>query len=54
MGRLIIDLAMDAPSALLDTVNSLAKPGWIPPRPFFDIAARIRMGFERAKGKSER
>jgi len=54
MGKLIVDLAMDAPSALLDTANSLQKPGWIPPRPFFDVAAKTRMAFERAKGKSER
>ncbi len=54
MGRLIVDLAMDAPSALLDTANSLSKPSWIPPRPLFDIAAKTRMAFERAKGKSER
>lgn len=53
MGKLIADLAMDAPSALLDTANSLLKPSWIPPRPFFDIAAKSRMAFARAKGKSE-
>ncbi|MBL4749270.1 MAG: FAD-binding oxidoreductase [Amylibacter sp.] len=53
MGRLIVDLAMDVPSTLLDTANSLPKPSWIPPRPLFDIAAKTRMAFERAKGKSE-
>ncbi len=54
MGRLIVDMAMGAPSQLLDTARSLEKPGWIPPRPFFDVAAKTRMAFERAKGKSER
>lgn len=54
MGRLIADFAMNAPSALLDTANSLSEPSWIPPRPFFDMAAKARMAFERAKGKSER
>lgn len=53
MGRLIVDLALAAPSALLDTVNSLNEPSWIPPRPLFDIAAKTRMAFERAKGKTE-
>jgi glycine/D-amino acid oxidase-like deaminating enzyme len=54
MGRLIVDLAMGVPSALLDTANSLQKPSWIPPRPIFDLTAKARMAFERAKGKSER
>ncbi len=53
MGRLIVDLALGAPSALLDTINSLQKPSWIPPRPLFDIAAKTRMACERAKGKTE-
>ena len=54
MGRLIADLTMNAPSELLDTANSLSEPSWIPPRPFFDMAAKTRMALERAKGKSER
>ncbi len=53
MGRLIVDLALAEPSALLDTANSLQEPSWIPPRPLFDIAAKTRMAFERAQGKSE-
>ena len=54
MGRLIADLAMNMPSALLDTAKSIHAPSWIPPRPFFDMAAKSRMALERAKGKSER
>jgi glycine/D-amino acid oxidase-like deaminating enzyme len=53
MGQLIVDLALAAPSTLLDTANSLSEPSWIPPRPLFDIAAKTRMAFERAKGKTE-
>jgi len=53
MGKLIIDLAMGAPSALLDSALSLSKPAWIPPRPFFDVGAKIKMAMARASGRSE-
>jgi len=53
MGKLIVDLAMGGQSALLDKALSLRKPSWLPPRPFFDLGANLRMAYERAKGRTE-
>jgi len=53
MGKLIVDMASGVPSNLLDKALSLRKPAWIPPRPFFDYGAKIRMAIERARGQSE-
>ena len=53
MGKLIVDLAAKEPSPLLDKVLSLQKPGWIPPRPFFDLGVKVRLAYERSKGQAE-
>lgn len=53
MGKLIVDLASREPSDLLDKALSLRKPSWIPPRPFFDVAAKARMAFASVKGRNE-
>jgi len=53
MGRLIVDYVMGVQSELLDKALSLRKPNWIPPRPFFDLGAKMRMTYERARGQTE-
>lgn len=53
MGRLIADLAMGAASDLLSDALSLIKPALIPPRPFFDIGAVVRMRAERRAAQGE-
>ena len=53
MGRLIIDYALDKPSSLLDAAQSIATPSWIPGPTLFAPLVKIRMAYERAKGKSE-
>jgi len=53
MGKLIVDLAARDPSELLDKALSLRRPGWIPPRPFFDLGVRTRLAFEKLKGRAE-
>ena len=53
MGRLIADLAMGEASDLLSDALSLIKPALIPPRPFFDIGAVVRMRAEKRAAKGE-
>ena len=52
-GRLLAELASGASSALLQSVITRAKPGWLPPRPFFDIGAVLRMRMEAVRAKTE-
>ena len=52
-GRLLAELASGASSALLQSVMARAKPGWLPPRPFFDIGAVLRMRMEAVRAKTE-
>jgi glycine/D-amino acid oxidase-like deaminating enzyme len=54
MGKLIADLILGAQSDLLSDALNLIKPNLIPPRPFFDIGARLRLMGERKAGESER
>ncbi|MCF6327909.1 MAG: FAD-binding oxidoreductase [Devosiaceae bacterium] len=53
MGRLIADLALGGQSELLSDALNLIKPNLIPPRPFFDIGARLRLSGERKAAQSE-
>lgn len=52
-GRLLAELASGATSPLLDSVMSRARPGWLPPRPFFDIGAMLRMRVEAVRARTE-
>ena len=52
-GRLLAELASGASSALLQSVMDRARPGWLPPRPFFDIGAVLRMRVEAVRAKTE-
>jgi len=53
MGRLIANLALGGQSGLLSDVLNLIKPNLIPPRPFFDIGARLRLFGERRAAQNE-
>ncbi|MDY7580554.1 NAD(P)/FAD-dependent oxidoreductase [Pseudomonas sp. CCI3.1] len=52
-GRLLAELASGASSELLQSVMDRAQPGWLPPRPFFDIGAVLRMRMEAVRAKTE-
>ena len=52
-GRLLAELASGASSELLKSVMDRAQPGWLPPRPFFDIGAVLRMRMEAVRAKTE-
>lgn len=53
MGRLIVDHALNNPSGLLDAARGIATPSWIPGPAIFSPLVKVRMAYERAKGKSE-
>lgn len=53
MGRLIVDHALGNPSGLLDAARGIATPSWIPGPTIFSPLVKIRMAYERVKGKSE-
>jgi glycine/D-amino acid oxidase-like deaminating enzyme len=52
-GRLLAELASGADSPILQSVMDRARPGWLPPKPFLDIGAMLRMRVETARAKSE-
>jgi glycine/D-amino acid oxidase-like deaminating enzyme len=52
-GRLLAEMASGGQSALLASVLDNAKPGWLPPRPFFDIGASIRLRYEALQARTE-
>ena len=52
-GRLLAEVASDVSSPLLQSVMDRAQPGWLPPRPFFDIGAVLRMRMEAVRAKTE-
>lgn len=52
-GRLLAELASGASSPLLRSVMDRAQPGWLPPRPFFDIGAVLRMRVEAVRARTE-
>ncbi|WP_095146608.1 FAD-binding oxidoreductase [Pseudomonas sp. Irchel s3b6] len=52
-GRLLAEMASGSQSPLLDNVLAQAEPGWLPPAPFFDIGASVRLRYEACRAKSE-
>ena len=52
-GRLLAELASGVDSPLLQSVMDRAEPGWLPPRPFFDIGAMLRMRVEAVRARTE-
>lgn len=53
-GRLLVEMAVGATSPLLTDVLGQARPGYLPPRPFFDIGAALRMAWEVRRARHER
>ena len=53
-GRLLVEMACAEPSALLTDVLGQSRPGYLPPRPFFDIGAAVRMAWETRRAALER
>lgn len=53
-GRLLVEQAVGGDSALLRDVQTLAVPGRLPPSPFFDIGAAVRMQWEVQRARQER
>lgn len=53
-GRLLVDMASASSSTLLSDVLGQAQPGYLPPRPFFDIGASLRMAWEVRRARLER
>jgi glycine/D-amino acid oxidase-like deaminating enzyme len=52
-GRLLAELASGIDSPLLQSVMHRAEPGWLPPRPLFDIGAMLRMRVEAVRARTE-
>lgn len=52
-GRLLAEMASGASSPELRAVLSRAAPGWLPPRPFFDLGARVRLRVEAVRARTE-
>ncbi|MFJ2367336.1 NAD(P)/FAD-dependent oxidoreductase [Pseudomonas sp. NPDC087697] len=52
-GRLLAEMASGSESPLLSSVLSQADPGWLPPTPFFDIGASVRLRYEACRAQSE-
>ncbi|MFZ0155684.1 NAD(P)/FAD-dependent oxidoreductase [Pseudomonas sp.] len=52
-GRLLAEMASGSQSPLLSQVLSQAEPGWLPPRPFFDIGASLRLRYEACRAQTE-
>lgn len=52
-GRLMAEWASGHQSQLLQSVIQRAQPGWLPPRPLFDLGALLRMRIEAVRARSE-
>jgi glycine/D-amino acid oxidase-like deaminating enzyme len=52
-GRLLAELASGADSPMLASVMQRAEPGWLPPKPFLDIGAMLRMRVEAVRARTE-
>lgn len=52
-GRLLAEMAVGIDSPLLADVLAQARPGYLPPRPFFDIGAVLRMAWEVRRAQAE-
>ncbi|WP_338525928.1 FAD-binding oxidoreductase [Pseudomonas batumici] len=53
-GRLLAEMAAGGDSPVLRDVLAQARPGYLPPRPLFDIGAAVRMGWEVRRARHER
>ncbi|APC18913.1 FAD-dependent oxidoreductase [Pseudomonas frederiksbergensis] len=53
-GRLLAEMAAGSDSPVLRDVLAQARPGYLPPRPLFDIGATLRMGWEVRRARHER
>ncbi|WP_462402204.1 NAD(P)/FAD-dependent oxidoreductase [Pseudomonas sp. Marseille-QA0332] len=52
-GRLLVELASSQDSPLLAQVMRQAVPGALPPRPFFDLGAALRLRWETLRAATE-
>jgi glycine/D-amino acid oxidase-like deaminating enzyme len=52
-GRLLAELSSGASSPILESVMQRAQPGWLPPKPFLDIGAMLRMRVEVVRARTE-
>jgi len=52
-GKLLADLAVGAPSALLDDMLALPGPTWIPPEPLLGVGVRTTLARLRARAREE-
>lgn len=52
-GRLLAELASGTGSPMLTSVMQRAQPGWLPPKPFLDIGAMLRMRVEAVRARTE-
>lgn len=52
-GGLLAELASGASSPLLRAVMDRAQPGWLPPRPFLDMGAALRIRVEAIRARTE-
>lgn len=53
-GRLLVEMALGIDSPLLGDVLGQASPGYLPPSPFFDLGAKVRMAWEVRRARLER
>ncbi|MBD9578392.1 FAD-binding oxidoreductase [Pseudomonas sp. PDM23] len=52
-GRLLVEMAVGDSSSVLADVLAQASPGYLPPSPFFDIGASLRMAWEVRRARAE-
>ncbi|MFK8402866.1 NAD(P)/FAD-dependent oxidoreductase [Pseudomonas sp. BGr12] len=52
-GRLLVEMAVGDSSPVLADVLAQASPGYLPPSPFFDIGASLRMAWEVRRARAE-
>jgi glycine/D-amino acid oxidase-like deaminating enzyme len=52
-GRLLVEMASGGSSPVLSDVLAHANPGYLPPSPFFDIGASLRMAWEVRRARVE-
>lgn len=52
-GRLLAEMASGSSSPIIESVLHRAQPGWLPPKPFLDIGAMLRMRVEAVRARTE-
>ncbi|MBD9505041.1 FAD-binding oxidoreductase [Pseudomonas sp. PDM17] len=52
-GRLLVEMAVGDSSPVMADVLAQASPGYLPPSPFFDIGASLRMAWEVRRARAE-